>query len=485
MLEHLTTETILAAIDHDLDAAIAAVQQRLLPTAVLKELLAAAETAVDVQVFLVNYADIPSRFLEQMAHDCEEERVLEAIARHSRTPKVTLQELAANPRSQVRILVAANREISPRVAETLATDTVLQVRLALAENPAISGRIQEILHKDPQALVRGALLKQKRLDNDLLARLGTDTDLLVRLKAILYRDVNPDLMLAWADSDDRMSQLFLLQRPDLPAKILESLCFSVHADVQQQAIQRKDLSADEMFGWSNHDATAIRVLVAGKHALPTAVQQVMLNDSCVEVRQALAANSCLGTRIADGLSADPELSVRLALAQNPAISAELVRKLCQQPDMVMHKLLLQRGDLQPEHLQLLIAQADDNLFFHLAVSGYQLPALPESTIRRLAGHRLPTLRALAAANAGVIDDILGRLSTDPAAVVRRGLAQNPNVPKPILRFLASDAVAEIAVQAQQRLTELQNQVCDIAPDDCQSEPGKPGLLQRLLAKVRT
>ena len=84
------------------------------------------------------------------------------------------------------------------------------------------------------------------MDLDSLQKLLMDPDHLVKARTAIMAKVTDETLLKWADSDEKFIQLFLLYRKNLAPKVLESLSFSSHAEIQQQAIDFKVLAEDEV-----------------------------------------------------------------------------------------------------------------------------------------------------------------------------------------------------------------------------------------------
>ncbi len=431
-----------------------------------------------VQMFLASYSDTPSRFLEEIAARAPADNVLFELAAHARTPRHIMLQLAEKAAVDIRAVLAANRELSPQVASRLAQDGCLVVREVLAANPAVPPRILEMLADDPAAAVRAGLLKQKRLDGDILAKLSRDTDIFVRAAAVVFSPVVNERILEWADTDDELTQLLLLNRPRLGTESLESLCFSNHESVRERAIPRKTLSPDEMVGWLDHGSERMRCLVAGKTGMPAAVQALYAENESATVCAALAGNDELSEAVAVRLAGDGAEEVQLALALNPALPPAALAILCRSASHVVRAALTSRGDLTTEHLRLLVDSGDEEMAYHLAVSEVVFREMPEPLTAQWSRHRLPMIRGLAAASVNLDPDAMTRLARDASVRVRRVIAANPVLPEGFARFLSSDPDPQVAKSATARLAVLQT----AAPPAVRQHGEKEGGLVAKLVK---
>ena len=143
--------------------------------------------------------------------------------------------------------------------------------------------------------------------------------------------------------------------------------------------------------------------------------------------------------------------MRQALALNPAVPPRVLLQLLQLDDAEVRLLVAGRADLQPEHTAVIIASADDDAAYALAQAGAAPVDLPALHAHRLQQHRLPTLRALAAASPHLTRAMQETLLLDPAPAVRRRLCDNHAIGPDLLGRLAADADDSVATAARQRL----------------------------------
>jgi hypothetical protein len=473
-----TKESLLAEILDQPDEAIRAHQRGDVPAAVLRELAAAAQHP-DLRYFLAAYPETPARILEQLAEGEEPVRIREALAAHPRAPRAVLMHLAGDPATRVRLAVAANRALTPQVALLLAEDEAVPVRLALAGNPAIPPRTQSRLAADANPLVRSMLLGKGQLDTETQKLLADTDDPLLLAETVAGSDAPDSALLAWADGDQFVPQMALLLRPRLSEKVLESLCFSTHPPIQRAALERHQLSTDEMLGWSQSEEPSVRVLIASRPGLPPQIQQMLAGDATADVRQALAENPGLDGAVAQQLAQDADPAVQTALALNPKLPTEARTALCGSASRVVRKLLAARTDLTVEQIARLLDDGDEEVAYHLAGNDLLDRELPDELARRWATHSLPSLRALAASSPELDESVLAALAVDPAPLVRRELAWNAALPQHLRERLVEDEDAIVAERARTAASETD----DEETDQEGPEPERQGFLQRLLGRV--
>ncbi|MFA5205450.1 MAG: hypothetical protein WC708_13725 [Lentisphaeria bacterium] len=437
---------------------VKALKGQVIPTRFLRQLadaaLAGEPPDVPPALFLALWPETPSAVLEQLAGGAPVPEVVAALARHPRTPQEAMQRLLGEGDAGTQALLAGSARLAPEVAEKLLASPWPEARVRLAANPGLAPAFQARLAEDPLPLVRGALARRGRLDAGALALLLHDDDLLVRAAAVTGVAADDAALLEWADTDDFYTQLFLLVRDELPAKVLESLCLSANPAIQELALARRGkLSPDEAQGLSEHAAPAVRCLVAAKPELPAVIQERLAADAEPAVRRALAANPGLGEAAAWTLLDSGGREAWLELAANPALSEEQLLELCDHAmaDAELAKRLAARPGLTGEQLALLLTSGGETLAYHLATHGTAFPELDGATAERWAAHPVPLVRALAAGAAALPRQILAKLSIDPFPAVRRALAANPALPERMAGFLSTDADPETAALARQRL----------------------------------
>ena len=417
--------------------------------------LAAGERTPSLALFLASYPDTPSRILEELFEQDETPEVLVALADNPRTPKTIIQQLAKHDNPVVRRGVASSKSISPQAARIILDDANAEIRAALAENTAIPLGVQMELSDDSVPFVRSALVKQgARLEPEALEKLATDDmDPTVQASALLSQHLSAEAMLQCADSDEHFPQRMLLMRRNLPDKVLESLCFSTRPDIQKEAVARKTLTLDEMVGFSTRGDVEVRLKIASMPNLPDIVQIELAKDSSKEVRLALARCPILCTEAAQALTADQDDDLVVAVASNMNVPMEALLALAGTGNRQVLKSLAAHQCPQ-EILDIIYATDDDDVLFHLAYNDVIPHGMPNELMVRLADHKLPTLRKLAASCPTLPLYLMSRLARDDNAQVRLAIASNEKASPSALELLAEDANAKVRAAAAETM-ELQ------------------------------
>ena len=464
--------------------AVKAFKGRVIPSRYLREFTDDVVPTVAMNpvaaLFLALWPETPAAVIEQLAEAAPGPEVVLALAKHPRTSPYAMRKLLATGDPALQVQLANSSRLGPELAENLLTSPDPEVRGKLAINPGSPPALQAKLAQDPVPFVRTALLRRSRLDAGVLTLLLHDDDLLVRAAAVTGATVDDSVLLEWADSDDYYIQLFLLQRAELPAKVMESLCLSRNAAIQELILARRPaLSPDEAHGLSEHECAAVRALVAAKGQLPKAVQERLAADTAPEVSQALAANPAISTDTLWALLDTGTPAVRHALAENPALNEEQVLELCDlaTQDLELAKRLVLRPRLTDEQKTLLLETGGETLAYHFAANRVAFPELDEQWAERWAGHAVPLLRAFAAGSHHLPRAALAKLAIDPNPIVRRALATNTALPERSAGFLVTDADPETATLARKRLDDIATAAQ--APAATAPLPAEPNVKQTL------
>lgn len=462
--------------------------------------IAADSPSRNVQIFLANYEDTPSRILEDMFDNCKDLEVLSGLADNPRTPKTVLQHLAKNDNAELRKVVARSKVISPQTAILMCDDPAPEIRAELAANPAIMPRVQIRLSEDEVPFVRASLLRSSRLDEEVYSGLADDVDPCVQAQALLSPRMPADVLLKWADSDEHFAQAILLERKNIPDNVLESLCFSSHPDIQKAAVTRKNLTLDEMIGFAKKGDVDVRLKIAATPNLPELVQKTLAKDENKEVRLAVASCPLLCKDAANILIADGDDDVKLKVALNMNAPEEVLLSLVDIDNANLQKAMISRK-CPGKILERIYEVGNDEVLYHLAYSGMEPVGMPAALAGRLAESDMPSLRALAAACPDLPLYIGAKLSVDESAMVRLSLAKNRSASLTVLDMLAEDADSKVRAAAvvtrnslhvekdeepeqsepvQQTDENIQSE--EEAPEEA-SDGGKKSLLGRLLGKI--
>ncbi len=492
-VEQLDIKELLDQILSDPEAALRHWRGGGIPIQLLRELYA-KHNHYEVECFLAGYGETPSRILEELCEKSKSVRVLSLLAVHPRTPKSSLMQLCRDERVELRLAVAASKEISPQTALVLCEDSDAFVRSALARNSAITVRVQAILSNDAVPFVRASLLFSGKLDDEIQRALCDDVDVTVQILALLSPRLDESCLLEWADSDDSLAQRVILMRSQLPEKVLESLLFSSDPRVQSEAIGRKELTADEMAGFSQKSDERIRAKIACSRLVPELVQLVLADDSCECVRQLLAGNRCLLSSAVIRLLSRPTKGVLEALSGNPSVELKLLRPHFEGADGEDYlKIFACRDGLSEADLEYVLLHGGDASLYGLWHLGVDCRGMSVRASRRLARHALPSVRCLAAGASSLPLALMMELSRDVANQVRLSLARNESAPTTVLENLSNDSDAEVSKSARAGLARrvesagVEEVVSDGSVEseengEVRSDGGPRGLLKRLFGK---
>ncbi|MCH2204507.1 MAG: DUF2336 domain-containing protein [Lentisphaerales bacterium] len=447
----ISKEEVYKHIQTGVDHALKEFRREYLPSRILTEMIDSWPEP-EVELFLASYPETPSILLERIAYMSKVPDVLCAIASHPRTSAKIMQDLASHDDEPVRQMLAVNKQISPQTAALLSEDDSVIVKMLLAANPSLPSRVRNHLLTDPSALVRSIFVDGKNIDSDSLSKLLMDPDFLVKAKTAIKSKVTDELVLKWADSDELLVQLFLMARKNLPPKALESLSFSTHPEVQKLALRNKVLAEDEQLGWATSDEVSLKIEIAGKEELTEKVQQILAEDSSLEVRRSLAANSVLCD------------SVRLKLAQanqglsdillEQSLNADALTALClSSNEETSYKLALE-ADLNDQQVAILANKGDVELIYILARRKLQTTGLQRERVVDLVNSRIPTLIAFCIQSECLKVNELSKFIAHPCSSVKLALLGNPNINRAQVEELTRNEDAQVAQAAVEKLSEL-------------------------------
>ncbi len=440
--------------------------------------LAAGERTPNLALFLAAYSDTPSRILEELFEQDDNPEVLVALADNPRTPKTIIQQLAKHDNPVVRRGVASSKSISPQAARIILDDADAEIRAALAENTAIPLGVQMELSDDSVPFVRSALVKQgARLEPEALEKLATDDmDPTVQASALLSQHLSADAMLLCADSDEHFPQRMLLMRRNLPDKVLESLCFSSRPDIQKEAVARKTLTLDEMVGFSKRGDVEVRLRIASMPNLPDIVQVELAKDPVKEVRLALARCPILCVEAAQALTAEQDEELVVAVASNMNVPMEALLELAGTGNKQVLKSLAAHQCPQ-EILDIIYASNDDDVLYHLAYNDVIPYGMPNELMVRLAEHKLPTLRKLAASCPALPLYLMSRLARDGNDQVRLAIASNEKASPSALELLSEDANAKVRTAAADTIALQADQAEKLAAEQAAAQAAEQATAQ--------
>jgi hypothetical protein len=299
-----------------------------------------------------------------------------------------------------------------------------------------------------------------------------DPDFLVKFAMINLVKCSDDYLLAIADSDQSDDQLLVLQRDELPDKVLESLALSRDDYVRFLAIKRKVLEEDELVGLAEDSSLEIRKLIASLPDLPDFVQHLLCQD-LFEVQLVLASSFPSATSAINLIEAGDGRLLE-AFAMNEACPREIVSLLAEMAPSEIVELISLRSDLDEKQLDIIInCRQDLNAIYNLSISSYSFPGISEDVTLKLAKERSVSLRCLAAKSQNINDEVVKFLIRDRSVEVRRILVENDSLEKGELAEMCKDSDPEIAARADLLMSK--------------SVPNKnavKGLMKNLLDKVK-
>ena len=449
----ITKEEVYASISQGVEDALKEYRREYLPSRILVDMIDTWPEP-DVEIFISAYPESPSILLERLAYTSKNPAVLCNVASHPRTGAKVMQDLASHKEEEVRLMLAANKQISPQTATLLGEDDSVLVRTELAANPALPTRVRTHLMGDPAAIVRSVFCDAKNLDEDTLKKLLMDPDHLVKARTAMMAKVGDEKLLSWADSDELYVQLFLHGRKSLPPKVMESLSFSSHKDIQQLAISRKALAEDEQLGWANSDDTELKIAVAQKEELTEKVQLILAKDESIEVRESLAGNNKLSAEVQKVLAADPQGNIAKILLEKEDLKRDALTELCKTCDEKQAFELALEADLNNVQVATLATRFTADIVYVLARRGLFTSLLSRERVVELVNSRMPTLMSFAIKSKCLKASEISKFLAHPCKEVRKSLLENENVSRSMLIELSEDDDKQISEEALELLAKM-------------------------------
>lgn len=363
------------------------------------------------------------------------ETVRRSLAGNARTPAAILETLARDGAWEVRAAVAGNPSTPAATTIALLKDDVYDVRARAAESPSLDAAVVLRLLDDRRPEIHAAALRHAALPDALFqervlkdesavltaipkARRTIDRALWERIAA---RGWAPHLV-AWS----------------APTDVTASLVGSVDRKVRYPLGLRGDA---ETCRWTVRDPDEeVRCATAGNANAPPDVLVKLAADPSLVVRRAAAKHPALPVAILSRLAqTDPEASVRASAATSPNVTEEVLELLAMDEDPytvgnvacspLATDALRERLRVHPnawvrsQVAASRVATSED----HEALSCDAAPqvleavaraAAPTEVLRRLAGSRVRSVRALVATNARLPQEELEILARDQDRVVR-------------------------------------------------------------------
>ncbi|MFF5772100.1 hypothetical protein ACFY8V_32215 [Streptomyces californicus] len=265
-------------------------------------------------------------------HTCAAHELIRAALHNPATPAEAVTRFADHPSRLLRWPLAARRDLTPEVYETLARDPVPGIRAELAENPAIGDDVIRALADDACHAVRRALAENPRVPLDVLTRLagGTRTG-----AAPLPRiaSASPAEVAALAASADPAVRMLAARRRDLPAGLLDALAADPDAKVAGAVASHPGLAEPRLRDLvRRHGVQVIAGIAANPDATPALLAELARRRP--PVRKALRAIAGHANATAPALLAcldDPE--ARVVAAGHPALPTQVITALVTGADL--------------------------------------------------------------------------------------------------------------------------------------------------------
>jgi hypothetical protein len=445
----VTKEYLAADIEQlGVGEAVRKYRNALLPSKVIHALYADQSHPYLAKLFIASYPNSPSQLLVKISQESNEFAILEQLACHPRSSRDILLKLAQSSDYRIRKILALNPKLLPEVALVLSNDTNPIIRACLAEKGVLTEKLQLLLSKDEEVLVRSTLALTKRLDPVAREILMHDSDFLVKLAMINLLKCSDDYLLAIADSDQLGDQLLILQREQLPDKVLESLALSRDDYIRFLAIKRKVLEEDELVGLAEDTSLDIRKLIASLPHLPDFVQHLLCQD-LFEVQLVLASSFPSATSAINLIETGDDRLLE-ALAMNEACPREIVSLLVEMAPVEIAELISLRTDLDEAQLEVLVnVRQDLNILYNLSLSSYHFTGINDEVTLKLARERSVTLRCFAAQSRNINDEVVALLIRDRSVEVRRLLVENKLLETRELVEMCKDPDPEVSARAEE------------------------------------
>ena len=228
-----------------------------------------------------------------------EDRKQELLDDHA--PLQWLVMLAAQGRSDARLLLAKHPLASQDMLSSLVRDEDEAVRSSVAANPAASQALLEALAFDSSPEVRFAVAMHPASSESLLLALGAD------------KAVGVQVAVAWNQSATKQVLDALAKRKKSDA-MKEAM--ANHPNTSPGVLHGLLREASGAGGWRYR---SIRVLIAGNPSATPQMLESLIDDWSWEVRLALAANPSASADLLQRLAADEDPSVRARVAASDRV----------------------------------------------------------------------------------------------------------------------------------------------------------------------
>ena len=170
------------------------------------------------------------------------------FARRTDLSEDLASKLAADAKSDVRVVIARRTDLSEDLASKLAKDAKSSVRCEIAKRTDLSEELTNQLAADAESDVRVAIANRVDLPEDLASKLAADAESIVRLAIAKRKDLSKTLLIKLAGDSDlsvcQAADIKIASWPKLPEKMLRQIAHRCTTDSLRVLSQREDLPED-------------------------------------------------------------------------------------------------------------------------------------------------------------------------------------------------------------------------------------------------
>lgn len=246
----------------------------------------------------------------------------------------------------------------------------------------------------------------------------------------------------------------IASNPGAPLKILSMLAKDESSYVRyglesnRHAPQSALRECFEMYGVSAH--------LAENPNTPIDILEACAQHEDASTRASVARNQSSTKSILSMLAKDPSESVRATVAENPNTPREVLEQLSIEESEAVRSCVAKNPSITPAIYEELITD-EESVLEGLALN----PAAPSQILNRLAKEEDEYIRIYVASNRNTTAETLEEMITSKAAPLYTriviAIAENPNTPPRLLRFLArdSDRFIREAVARNPKINEIE------------------------------
>ncbi len=453
----ITKEELFAELANiGVDKYLEKVKKITISSLVLQDLYKDNNDNIKVLLFLSKYPPTPARILNEIVENISDINILKNLAEHPRISQEPLINLAERNICEVDRVIAQSKQITPNTINILIARNDIITLVHLASNESVQSRQQIELSEKTEIPILNALLGRKNIHHTAFKNCLKNSNHLLATSYTVSKKINEDHLIEIADSANPVLQEILLNRDNLPNKVLESLYFNANKDIIHKAISKKELEDDELLYWSESDNLEIRKSIAEKENLPDFIEDILINDIDIEVQKTLAKNENISeyanVQLIQKDSSGSEIIPILAQKNN--ITSKIIKALCYSENLKVLKMLAYRKDLTEEHLNILVNENfSSEIIYHLRINEYEFKNISLNSTEKIINHKSPTIRSFAAQSANINAELADELSTDKSDTVREIFVKNIDNKK-YLEKMKNDTNETIARFATGKLEEI-------------------------------